>query len=70
MLILTRKPGQTIQIRPACTLHPDTRVKDLFAAGPIEILVAELDGRQVKLGITAHRDFLVLRGELNSRKEE
>lgn len=67
MLILTRKPGQAIEIYPATTLDPDTRVRDLFAAGPIEILVHRVNGLQVKLAVQAHPDLVILRNELSGK---
>jgi carbon storage regulator len=47
MLILTRRPGESIQV-----------------GEDIEISVLEIRGNQVRLGITAPADVLVLRSEL------
>ena len=63
MLILTRQPGQIITIQPREDLLPGTLVARLFADGPIEILVTRVRGNQVCLGIQAHPDLLVNRGE-------
>ncbi len=63
MLILTRQPGQIITIQPREDLRPWTPVARLFADGPIEILVTRVQGNQVCLGIQAHPDLLVNRGE-------
>jgi sRNA-binding carbon storage regulator CsrA len=63
MLILTRQPGQIITIQPRKDLLPETLVIRLFADGPIEILVTRVRGNQVSLGIQAHPDLLVNRGE-------
>lgn len=64
MLVLTRKLGEAIRIKPHETLDSNTPVKDLFADGPIEVVVTQIDGPQVKLGIHAHRHFVILRDEL------
>jgi sRNA-binding carbon storage regulator CsrA len=63
MLILTRQPGQIITIQPREDLLPGTLVTRLFADGPIEVLVTRVQGNQVCLGIQAHSDLLVNRGE-------
>jgi carbon storage regulator len=47
MLILTRRPGESIQV-----------------GQDIEISVLEIRGNQVRLGISAPPDVLVLRAEL------
>jgi carbon storage regulator len=49
MLILTRRPGETIQV-----------------GENIEISVLEIRGNQVRIGISAPPDVLVLRSELVS----
>jgi carbon storage regulator len=51
MLILTRRPGETIQV-----------------GTEIEISVLEIRGNQVRLGIVAPPDVLVLRTELANRR--
>lgn len=64
MLVLTRKPGQKIRVMPAAALDPHLTVAELFAKGPIEIVVTHVQGLQVKLGVHAPRELLVLREEL------
>jgi len=51
MLILTRRPGESIQV-----------------GEEIEISVLEIRGNQVRLGINAPADVLVLRSELVQAK--
>ena len=51
MLILTRRPGESIQV-----------------GDDIEISVLEIRGSQVRLGINAPADILVLRSELLENK--
>lgn len=64
MLVLTRKPGQKFRILPGKGIDPNLTVRELFEKGPIEIIVTQIQGMQVKLGITAPREVLVLRDEL------
>lgn len=66
MLVLTRKVGESIKISLNKRVDPDTLARVLFDAGPIEILIAHLHlGRsEVKLGIQAHPDLVILRNEL------
>ena len=66
MLILTRKPGQCITIEPNAGLDPETPVRELFANGPIEVIVGRVDGMHVKLAIQAHPDLQILREELRT----
>lgn len=64
MLILTRKPGQALTIRPEQDLDPTTPVGSLFADGAIRIEVTGVQGTQVRLGVVAHPGFHILRAEL------
>lgn len=64
MLILTRKPGQALTIRPIWHLDPATPVEQLFNDGAIRIAVTGVRGSQVRLGIVAHPSFHILREEL------
>lgn len=64
MLILTRKPGQAVIIDLAEGLDPRTPVGELFAQGPIEIMVSGIRGSQVSLAVHADRRFHILRDEL------
>jgi sRNA-binding carbon storage regulator CsrA len=66
MLMLTRKPGQLLLIEPVEDLPPETTVGDLFRAGPIQIVVSKIDGRQVCLGIEAPASLGVWRQELGA----
>ncbi len=65
MLILTRKPGQAVKIKPDESLDPLTPVSAFFVDGPIEVVVTQVNGYQVKLGIRADPGFLILRDELS-----
>lgn len=64
MLLLTRKPGQAITIQPEQGLDFATPVGVLFSHGPIEIRVTQILSGGVRMGITADRQFHILRDEL------
>lgn len=64
MLILTRKPGQIIKIQPGLDLDPATPLGALFLDGPIAVQVSRIRRGEVRLGIAAHRDLVILREEL------
>ena len=63
MLILTRKSGQVVIIDMMEDLDPKTPIGELFARGPIQIMVTDIQSTQVKLGFTADPRFLILRQE-------
>ncbi len=50
MLLLTRKPGQSIELDLA-NIDPDMSVAELLANGSIEVHVVGVEGSKVKLGI-------------------
>lgn len=64
MLILTRKLGQVLTIRPVWQLDPATPIEHLFNEGAIRIAVTGVRGSQVRVGIAAHPAFHILRDEL------
>ena len=68
MLVLTRRIGEIIRIQLAENVDPDIPARQLFADGPIELVVTQIHGTQVKLGISADRRFLILRDELCREK--
>ena len=70
MLILTRKTGQGVTIQPNHEVDPAITIAELFAAGPIEIVVKQIRGNQVKLGIQAHQGFMVLRDGYRPRQDK
>ena len=64
MLILTRKPSQSLSIHPHPTLDLGTLVEQLFAGGPIHVQVLGVQGLQVRLGVAAPIGLHILREEL------
>ena len=64
MLILTRRPGESIVIDIPADLDPYTSVSALFANGLIEIRVISHKASTVRIGIDAPTDLDVLRSEL------
>ena len=64
MLILTRRPGQSITIQPGQDLDPAAPLGALFLDGPIAVQVSRIRRGEVRLGIATHRDLVILREEL------
>ena len=64
MLVLTRRPGEAVKIDLLQHVDPQTPVGELFACGPIEVVLLAVRGRQVKLGLRADARLLILRDEL------
>lgn len=63
MLIITRKAGQVIHIELAADTDPATPVGEIFADGPIEIIVAQVRGAYVRLGVSAPLTLAIRRRE-------
>lgn len=63
MLVLSRKPGQSFLIGLDEGVG-DVLASALFARGPIKVLVAEIGGRYVRLGVEADPRLVILRDEL------
>lgn len=64
MLVLTRKAGQVIYLELDPGTDPATPVGDIFAPGAIEIVVAQVRGSYVRLGITAPLALAIRRAEI------
>ena len=63
MLVLTRRPGQRLTIHLQGNVDPATPIGELFAAGPIEVIVGRIEGDRVRIGINAHPDLAIARCE-------
>ncbi len=63
MLVLTRKPGQLVLIAPEAATPPELPVAELFATGPIMVVVRRIERGQVSLGIEAPRWLHIQRAE-------
>jgi sRNA-binding carbon storage regulator CsrA len=61
MLIVSRKDTESLVIELGAGIDPATSLKDLFAAGPIEIKVFESLRNRVKIGIQAPRQLSIRR---------
>lgn len=64
MLIITRRVGQVIHIELDPNVDPETPVGRIFAQGAIEVIVAQIRGGQIRLGISAPQALTILREEL------
>ncbi|HUW98119.1 MAG TPA: hypothetical protein VMV40_04640 [Acidiferrobacter sp.] len=61
--MVTRKPGERIVITLDPHTDPSLSAQDLFAQGPIEIVVAETGPTTARVGIKASAPFLVNRAQ-------
>lgn len=68
MLVITRSAKQSFYIYPE-NIPQGMTVDELFSEGPIEVSIAEVRGRQVKIGINAPNELTILRNELFQRDE-
>lgn len=66
MLILTRRPGDTVLIEP----HPGTYKSDPrdWFARPIEVRILRVDGNHVRIGIEAAEGLRIWRGERGGKE--
>ncbi len=63
MLVLTRKPGQLVLIAPKALMPSGLSVAEVFAAGPLLIVVNRVDRSHVSLGIDAPQWLYIERAE-------
>lgn len=61
MLVLSRRPDESIVIQPAEGTDKEMTLKDLFANGPILITLLGGTGRRVKMGIEAPAELTIRR---------
>lgn len=61
MLIVSRKNAESILIRPAEDIDPNTTLADLFRHGPIEIKVFSVAHQRVKMGVQAPEQLSIWR---------
>lgn len=64
MLIITRKPGQCLSIDLLTPADARLPAGELFASGPLQIVIARIEGGRVQLGIEADPRLRILREEL------
>jgi sRNA-binding carbon storage regulator CsrA len=64
MLVLTRKPGESLLLELTADSVTNTVLHAFFEYGPIRIQVLEVRGMQVKIGIEAAPAVKILRAEL------
>jgi len=68
MLVLTRRPGESLLIFPADDIDKAMTVAELFRDGPIEVHLRDIKANQVRLGIEAPKALAVLRDELEPKR--
>lgn len=64
MLILTRKPGDSLYLTLSADIDPKTPNGEVLGSEPIVIRVAAFKHKSVRVGVSAPTGFLVLREEL------
>lgn len=69
MLTINRRSDESVFIFPKDVPEGMT-VAELFADGPIEILIRRIDAQQVKMGIDAPKALTILRDELMEFEEK
>jgi len=70
MLILTRRPGESLRIEPDGLIPAEADPFGWFAEGPIRIAVSAVHRDQVRIGIQAPPALKILRDELPGRPAE
>ena len=67
MLILTRRPGESLRIEPDGLVPAEADPFGWFAEGPIRVAVSAVHRDQVRIGIQAPPALRILRDELPPR---
>ena len=65
MLILTRRPGDSVLIGPRPDVQPSGLAE--WFARPIEVRILRVEGQHVRIGIEAVEGLLIWRGERNDK---
>ena len=63
MFIITRKAGQVIRVELGPDTDPATPIGEVLAEGAIEIIVAQVRGSYVRLGVSAPLALAIRRAE-------
>lgn len=61
MFMVTRKPGERLLITLDPAVGADLSARDLFARGPIEIILAETGQSHARLGVSVSDSLVVSR---------
>ena len=64
MLVLSRRPDESILIQPAEGTDGTMTLRELFANGPIQITLLGATGRLVKVGIDAPEQLAIRRKDI------
>ncbi len=63
MLVLSRRSDESVVIQPAEGVDGSITLAQLFAGGPIQIIMLGSSGRRVKIGIVAPEQLSIRRKE-------
>lgn len=67
MLAVTRRQNESIFIFPSPEVDPNLTVAELFAGGPIEVMVVRVAERKTRLCILAPERLAIQRSEVSDR---
>ncbi len=70
MLIVSRRADESIQINLADGADGTLTLNDLFAKGPIEIMLLGSSGRRVKVGIAAPPELSIRRKDRDEAADD
>ena len=68
MLVVSRKQNESIKIEPANGIDPSLTLRDVFAQGPIVVVVKHVGPRRVRIAIEAPSGLSILRSEPADRE--
>ncbi len=64
MLVLSRRSDESVLIQPADGVDENMTLAELFANGPIQIILLGAPGLRVKMGIVAPEQLSIRRKDL------
>lgn len=64
MLVLSRRADESIVIQPGEDVDDSITLRQLFANGPIQIILLGSSGRRVKMGIEAPQQLVIRRKDV------
>ncbi len=64
MLVLSRRADESIVIQPGENVDDSITLRQLFANGPIQIILLGSSGRRVKMGIEAPQQLVIRRKDV------
>jgi sRNA-binding carbon storage regulator CsrA len=66
VLVLTRRPGEWVDIDLREGVPKEMTLGELFAQGPIRVFLGPINGDRARIGILAPQELRILRSELKA----